>query len=92
MLVSELVLKVDGLPHPGLDAVGGGEGILEDGRYRLTLQFLPVWTVERAGTSHTAATTSASFMCFSVFVFVCLFVSVFELTRVDTYTESHMCL
>ncbi len=26
-------------------------------------------------------------MCFSVFVFVCLFVSVFELTRVDTYTE-----
>ncbi len=26
-------------------------------------------------------------MCFSVFVCVCLFVSVFELTRADTYTE-----
>ncbi len=26
-------------------------------------------------------------MCFSVFVFVCLFVNVFELTRVNTYTE-----
>ncbi len=25
-----------------------------------------------------------AFMCFSVFVFVCLFVSVFELTRVDS--------
>ncbi len=25
------------------------------------------------------------YMCFSVFVFACLFVSVLELTRVDTY-------
>ncbi len=59
MLVSEIMFKGDGLPHPGLDAVGGGEGILEDGRYRFTLQFLPVRTVERAGTSHTAGTTTA---------------------------------
>ncbi len=28
-----------------------------------------------------------AFTYFSVFVFVCLFVSVFELTRVHTYTE-----
>ncbi len=35
-------------------------------------------------------TRKVNIMCFSDFVFVCLFVSVFELTRVDTCTESHM--
>ncbi len=43
--------------------------------------------VDRILKSASVDSQGQHFMCFSVSVFVCLFVSVFDLTRVDTYTE-----